>query len=144
VPEKTRGGLLALRKGSLFGGVKLQRKDRRVGVRQPNGAVFTPGVELLREFQLPMEFLNFFESKKWPTNSVFCYANPQPRFNPLFEGKPKKNQAVEAFTNMRTPALRKKVTKLKTGPGTYHTTPLGYEELANIIQLMPVIRQMTS
>jgi hypothetical protein len=129
--KNVAGILFALRNGSLFGSVNYTGKIIVGGYYNPYGAVFTPGVELLPSSNTLEAILNFFEGKLTKEFGG-CYANPQPRFNPLFEGKPAEEPArLQAFTNMANFTFAKEGNKEKNGPDI-HPTPLGYEELANI------------
>jgi lysophospholipase L1-like esterase len=133
VLKNTGASLFAIRNGSLFGGVNYSGKIIVLGFYDPNGAVFTPGVELLPSSNTLLAILNFFDGKLAKEFGA-CYANPQPRFNPLFEGKPAEEPArLQAFTNMANTTTAKNGNKAKNGPDI-HPTQLGYEELANIMK----------
>ena len=136
------GALDVIRQGSLFcvnGATSCPEKQKGVnytgkiivqGGYDPYGAVFTPGVEILPKSNLLTAIFNFNEAK---TVAAFgaCFANPQPRFNPSIVGQPAEEPGrLQAFTNM---ANFSEFEGKKNGPDI-HATPLGYEELANIMQ----------
>jgi len=99
------------------------------GGYDPFGAVFTPGVELLPGSNLLLQALNFNEATL-VAEFGGCFANPQPTFNPATVGKPAAEPpALQAFTNM---ANFTTFEGKKNGPDI-HPTPLGYQELANIM-----------
>ena len=99
------------------------------GGYDPFGAVFTPGVELLPGSNTLLAILNSEEAKLVPAFGA-CFANPQPTFNPVIVGKPSEEPAaLQAFTNM---ANFTEFEGKKNGPDI-HATPLGYQELANIM-----------
>ena len=90
-------------------------------------------MELLPSSNTLLALLNFFDGKLVKEFGG-CYANPQPRFNPLFEGKASEEPArLQAFTNMANASTAVNGNKAKNGPDI-HPTPLGYEELANVIE----------
>jgi hypothetical protein len=135
------GALEVIRQGSLFcvpaatscsakqKGVNYTGKIIFLAGYDPYGAVFTPGVELLPKSNTLAEIVNFDEAK---TVAEFgaCDANPQPRFNPAIVGEPAAEPGrLQAFTNM---ANFSEFEGKKDGPDI-HPTPLGYEELANIM-----------
>jgi lysophospholipase L1-like esterase len=135
------GALYVIRQGSSFcvpaaascseskKGVNYTGKIVVQGGYTPFGAVFTPGVELLPGSNALAGLLNFQEAK---TVAEFgaCYANPQPRFNPAIVGEPAAEPGrLQAFTNM---ANFTEFAGKKNGPDI-HPTPLGYQELANIM-----------
>jgi hypothetical protein len=123
--------LFAIRNGSLFGGVNYTGKIIVGGYYDPFGAVFTPGVELIPSSNALLANLNSLEAKKAREFGA-CYANPQPTFNPVTEGKGSlEPERLQAFTNMANASFAKGGNKAKNGPDI-HPTPLGYEELANI------------
>jgi lysophospholipase L1-like esterase len=136
------GALDVIRQGSLFcvnGATSCNEQQKGVnytgkiivqGGYDPYGAVFTPGVELLPKSNLLAGVFNFNEAK---TVAAFgaCFANPQPRFNPSIVGEPAAEPSrLQAFTNM---ANFSEFAGKKNGPDI-HPTPLGYEELANIMK----------
>jgi hypothetical protein len=132
VLKNTAAALFAIRNGGLFGGVNYMGTINVLGFYDPNGAVITPGVEILPSSNTLLAILNFFD-KKLTKEFGGCYANPQPRFNSLFEGKPAQEpERLQAFTNMANTTTAVGGTKGKNGPDI-HPTPLGYEELANTI-----------
>jgi hypothetical protein len=135
------GALDVIRQGSSFcvpaatscpeskKGVNFTGKIIVQGGYNPFGAVFTPGVELLKSSNSLTAILNFQEAKAVAAFGA-CYANPQPRFNPAIVGDPADEPArLQAFTNM---ANFTEFDGKKNGPDI-HPTPLGYEELANIM-----------
>jgi hypothetical protein len=135
------GALDVIRQGSLFcvnaatscpasqKGVNYTGKIIVQGGYDPYGAVFTPGVELLPKSNQLAAFVNFDEAKAVAAFGA-CYANPQPRFNPTIVGEPAEEPSrLQAFTNM---ANFSEFEGKKNGPDI-HPTPLGYEELANIM-----------
>jgi hypothetical protein len=129
--KNVAASLFAIRNGSLFGGVNYNGKIIVGGYYNPYGAVFTAGKELLPSSNTLEAILNFFESKLTKEFGG-CYANPQPRFNSLFEGKAAlEPERLQAFTNMANTTTAVGGNKGKNGPDI-HPTPLGYEELANI------------
>jgi lysophospholipase L1-like esterase len=133
VLKNTAAALFAIRNGALFGGVNYMGKIVELGFYDPNGAVFTEHVELLPSSNTLLALLNFFDGKLAKEFGA-CYANPQPRFNPLFEGKASEEPArLQAFTNMANTSTAVNGNKAKNGPDI-HPTPLGYEELANVIE----------
>jgi hypothetical protein len=123
--------LFAIRNGSLFGGVNYTGKIIVGGYYDPFGAVFTPGVELKPSSNALFQVFNLQEAKKARQFGA-CYANPQPTFNPLVEGKPSPEpERLKAFTNMANETFAKGGNEGKNGPDV-NPTPAGYEELANI------------
>jgi hypothetical protein len=110
-------------------GVNFTGKITFQGGYDPFGAVFTPGVELFPKSNLLLAILNAEEAKLIPEFGG-CFANPQPRFNPAIVGKPAEEPAaLQSLTNM---ANFTEFEGKKNGPDI-HATPLGYQELANIM-----------
>jgi lysophospholipase L1-like esterase len=119
------GSLYVIRNGGSFGGVNYTEKIVVQGGYDPFGAVFTPKVELLEGSNALAAALNFEEAKV-VQNFGACYANPQPTFNPQNNEEPTR---LQKFTNM---ANFTEFEGKKNGPDI-HPTPLGYQELANIM-----------
>ena len=94
----------------------------------PFGAVFTPGKELLPGSTAITSALNS-EEGKLVVKPEFgaCYANSFPTFNPQNNEEPAR---LQKFTNM---ANFTEFEGKKNGPDL-HPTPLGYQELANVMQ----------
>jgi lysophospholipase L1-like esterase len=132
VLHNTAAILFAIRNGALFGGVNYSGKIVELGFYNPYGAVFVPGEELLESSNVLEAILNFFD-KKLATEFGACYANPQPYFNSKFEGKPLlEPERLQTLTNMANTKISPNNGQ-KNGPDI-HPTPLGYEELARIME----------
>lgn len=121
------GSLAAIRNGGSFGGVNYTEKIVVLGVYNPFGAVFVPGKELRAGSNAIATALNN-EEAKLVTKPEFgaCYANALPTFNPQNNEEPAR---LQKFTNM---ANFTEFEGKKNGPDI-HATPLGYEELSNVM-----------
>jgi hypothetical protein len=121
------GSLAAIRHGGSFGGVNYTEKIVVLGVYNPFGAVFVPGKELQPGSNEIAAALNS-EEAKLVTKPEFgaCYANALPTFNPRNNEEPER---LQKFTNM---ANFTEFEGKKNGPDI-HATPLGYQELANVM-----------
>lgn len=122
------GSLFVIRNGASFGGVNYAEKIVVLGVYNAFGAVFTPGKELLSGSNAIATALNS-EEAKLVTKPEYgaCYANSLPTFNPQNNEEPAR---LQKFTNM---ANFTEFEGKKNGPDI-HPTPLGYQELANVMQ----------
>jgi hypothetical protein len=149
VNNNLAAALYAIRNGSKFGGVNYTGKIIFAGPYDPFGAVFTPGVEL----NPGSNFLIFVVNralKRTVTPFGACYVNPQGNpagtptfaraFNPavdgMFEPEPGRLQKWTNMANTSTsfnPAAFFDQFKGKNGPDI-HPTPVGYEELANLLE----------
>jgi hypothetical protein len=121
------GSLFVIRHGASFGGVNYSEKIVVLGAYNPFGAVFTPGKELLSGSNAIATALNS-EEAKLVTKPEFgaCYADSLPTFNPQNNEEP---TLLQKFTNM---ANFTEFEGKKNGPDI-HPTPLGYQELANVM-----------
>jgi hypothetical protein len=121
------GALYVIRNGASFGGVNYKDKIVVLGVYNAYGAVFVPGKELLPGSNAIATALNS-EEAKLVTKPEYgaCYANALPTFNPQNNEEPTR---LQKFTNM---ANFTEFEGKKNGPDI-HATPLGYQELANIM-----------
>jgi hypothetical protein len=119
------GSLYVIRNGASFGGVNYTEKIVVQGGYDPFGAVFTPKVELLEGSNAIAAALNVEEAKT-VAKFAACYANPQPTFNPQNNEEPAR---LQLYTNM---ANFTKFEGKANGPDI-HPTPVGYEQLANVM-----------
>jgi hypothetical protein len=148
VETNIAAALYAIRNGSKFGGVNYTGKIIFAGPYNPFGAVFTPEVELDPGSNFLTLVVNIATKKAVEPFGV-CYVNPQRdpasptfarAFNPLMDGKPElEPERLQKWTNMANtstalnPLAALDQYKGKNGPDI-HPTPVGYEELANLIE----------
>jgi len=126
--------LYAIRNGATFGGVNYSGKIIVQGYYDPYGNVFGTG-ELLKGSNALTQILNVKEAKLVSSTAPeaeeeghepfgACYANPQPKFNPM---KTKlESERLQKWTNM---ANTTEFEGKKNGPDI-HPTPAGYKVLS--------------
>jgi hypothetical protein len=129
--------LYAIRNGATFGGVNYTGKIVVQGGYDPYGNVFGTG-EILKGSNNLAQILNVKEAKLVSDTAPeaeeeghepfgACYANPQPKFNPL---KPKlESERLQKWTNM---ANFSEFEGKKNGPDI-HPTPTGYKVLNGVM-----------
>jgi lysophospholipase L1-like esterase len=127
IVENTGRILFVIRNGSTFGGVNYTGPIIFLGLYDSSGAVFTPGVELFPGSVEAVGILNREQAKVVTTSFGGCATNPLPTFNPQNKQEPER---LQLYTNM---ANFTEFAGKKNGPDI-HPTPLGYQELANVMQ----------
>jgi hypothetical protein len=122
------GSLFVIRNGASFGGANYTEKIVVLGAYNPFGAVFTAGKELLSGSNAIASALNGEEAKLVAKPEfAACYADSLPTFNPLNSEEPSQLQKLTNMANFT------EFEGKKNGPDI-HPTPLGYQELANVMQ----------
>jgi len=115
-----------IRFGSTWGGVNYTGKLVVLGVYNPYGALFKPNHELVPMSNKAQALLNSEEKKRvTEPEPGACYANSLPYFNPQNHTEPKRLQTLTEMANPNGPT--------NTLQRDIHASPLGYQELANII-----------
>jgi hypothetical protein len=125
IVENTGRILFVIRNGSKFGGVNYTGPIVFLELYDPNGAVFTPGVELFPGSVEAVGILNR-EQGKVVTQFAGCGTNPLPTFNPQNKQEPERLQLFTNMANFTTSNGQ------PNGPDI-HPTPVGYEKLAAIM-----------
>jgi hypothetical protein len=125
IVENTGRILFVIRNGATFGGVNYTGPIVFLELYDPNGAVFTPGVELFPGSNEAVAVLNR-EQGKVVTSFAGCATNPQPTFNPLNKQEPER---LQLYTNMANSTTSN---GQANGPDI-HPTPVGYEKLASLM-----------